>query len=91
MMDLQRLATMLLQAADAAVTVRRFIAFWGPLGDASAWLTPLVAVGSVLSLAILTGVAVGALVTLLITLMALYYLVSEIFGVSVDIRTSVPV
>lgn len=85
MNDLQRFLGMMLGVADVAITVRRWLAFWGPVGDASAWLTPLVAVGSVLSLAVLTGVAVGALATLLVLLLALYYLLTEVFGVAVEV------
>lgn len=86
MTDLERLLRLLGASRDAWLTARRLWAFWGPLGEASTWITPLVAVGSVLSLALLTGVAVAALATLLVALMLLYYLLSEVFGVSVELN-----
>jgi hypothetical protein len=73
------------QALAGANTVRQLLAFWGPVSDAPAALMgPLLAVGSVLMLALLTGVSVGALATLIVALTALYLLLTEIFGISID-------
>ncbi|GIW43820.1 MAG: hypothetical protein KatS3mg077_1102 [Candidatus Binatia bacterium] len=84
MNDVERMFRFLGQVGEAWAATRRFLAFWGPVGEASTWVTPLVAVGSVLALALLTGIAVAALATLLVALMALYYLLSELFGLSVE-------
>lgn len=50
----------------------------------SALLQPAVTIGAVLSVALLSGVAVTALGTLLVALIALYLLLVEVFGVSVE-------
>lgn len=74
------------QALAGANAVRQVLAFWGPVSDAPAALMgPLLAVGSVLMLALLTGVSVGALATLIVALTALYLLLTEIFGISIDL------
>ena len=82
---LPQLLQLLEQAVTGANVARRLIAFWGPPVDAQALLAPLLAVTAVLVLAVLTGVAVGTLSTLIFTLAALYVLLTEVFGVSVEI------
>ena len=81
--------TQLLQLVEQAVagfdTARRVLAFWGPVAAVPALLGPFLAIGSVLTLALLTGVAVGALSTLIVTLVVLYLLLTEVFGVSIDV------
>jgi len=67
-------------------TARRLIAFWGPVTDASALVAPLLAIASILMLALLTGIAVGSLGTLILAVMILYLLLTEVFGVSFDIN-----
>ena len=67
-------------------TAQRFMAFWGPVTDVSGLMAPLLAIASVLMLALLTGIAVGSLGTLILTLMILYLLLTEVFGVSFDIN-----
>lgn len=80
----------LLQLVDNTLsgiaTVQRLVAFWGPVTDASALVAPLLAIASVLMLALLTGIAVGSLGTLILALMILYLLLTEVFGVSFDIN-----
>ncbi len=73
------------RALAGARAARWALAFWGPVVDARALVEPLLAVASVVTLALLSGVAVGALVTLLVALSALYVLLTEFFGVSVDL------
>lgn len=46
----------------------------------SSLLTPLVTVVSVISLLVLSGVALGAFAALLTSLLALYFLLTEVFG-----------
>ncbi len=76
----------LVQSAFAgASTVQRWLAFWGPVAvSGSALLGPFLALSSVLTLALLTGVAAGALATLIVALLAIYLLLTEVFGVSID-------
>jgi hypothetical protein len=83
---LPQLLRLLEQAFAGAGVARRLLAFWGPTVDAQALIAPLLAVASVLVLALLTGVAVGTLSTLVFTLAALYLLLTEVFGVSIDVE-----
>ncbi len=86
MTDLEGLLRLFAAGRDAWFTARRLWAIWGPVGEVSIWITPLVAVGSVLSLALLSGVAVAALATLLVALVLLYRLLTEFFGISVELN-----
>ncbi len=74
------------QALAGAATAQRLLAFWGPVIDARALVAPLLAVASVLVLALLTGVAIGTLSTLVFTVAALYLLLTEVFGLSVELN-----
>jgi hypothetical protein len=49
-------------------------------------LLPLVIAGSLLSLVFLSGLAFGAFATLLAALLGLYLLLSEVFGVSLEVH-----
>ncbi len=53
--------------------------------NSSAALTPLVTVAGVISLLLLSGVALGAFATLLTTLLAVYFLLTEVFGYDVQL------
>ena len=50
-------------------------------------LLPLVVAGSLVSLIFLAGVAMGAFATLLIALLGLYVLLTEVFGISIELHT----
>ena len=67
-------------------TLQRVLAFWGPVTDASSLVAPLLAIASVLMLALLTGIAIASLGTLIVALMILYLLLTEVFGVTIDIN-----
>ncbi len=84
MWDLASLLWWLQRLSGSAGTVRRLIWFATPVEGASVWLAPLVGVASVLSLALLAGVAVGALTTFLVLLVAFSYLLTEVFGISIE-------
>lgn len=47
-------------------------------------LLPIVIAGSLISLIFLSGLAIGAFATLFTALLALYLLLSEVFGVSLE-------
>jgi hypothetical protein len=49
-------------------------------------LLPLVIVGSLMSLVFLSGIALGAFAALFAALLALYLLLSEVFGVSLELH-----
>lgn len=70
---------------EGLIVARRVLGFLGPVPQAADLVGPLLAVASVLALALLTGLAVGSLATLLVTVLALYYVLTEIFGVSIDV------
>ena len=70
---------------EGLAVARRVLGFLGPVPQATDLVAPLMAVASVIALALLTGLAVGSLATLLVTVFALYYVLTEIFGVSVDL------
>jgi hypothetical protein len=53
--------------------------------DRPAVLAPAVALGGLLSLALLSGTAVAALGGLLLSLLALYVLLVDVFGISVEL------
>ena len=68
---------------------QRVAAFWGPVAGAPALLAPFVAVASVFALAVLTGIAVGALASLIVALLALHALLTEVFGVRIELAAAV--
>ncbi len=74
------------RTVSAATAAQRWVAFWGPVTDASILLAPFVAIASVLALALLTGLAAGSLATLIIALMALYILLRDVFGVTIELE-----
>ncbi|MCC6765427.1 MAG: hypothetical protein IT293_12270 [Deltaproteobacteria bacterium] len=49
-------------------------------------LLPLVVAGSLISLIFLSGIAIGAFAALFTALLALYLLLSEVFGVSLELH-----
>ena len=83
--------TQLLQLAEnllaSAAIVQRVAAFWGPVIPAPTLLGPFLAVGSILALALLSGLAVGSVATLIIALVALYLIITEVFGVAIELNT----
>lgn len=83
-----QLQQLLDQTRSGVATAQRLLAFWGPVTDASSLVAPLLAIASVLMLAVLTGIAVGSLGTLIVALMILYLLLTEVFGVTIDVNLS---
>jgi hypothetical protein len=81
--------TQVLELLDSALagvaSARRVAAFWGPVTTVQPLVGPFLAVAAVVSLAVLTGIAVGTLATLIVVLLALYLLLTEVFGVSVEV------
>jgi hypothetical protein len=67
-----------------AAAVQRLAAFWGPVIPAPTFVAPLLAIGSIVGLALLTGLAVGSVATLLMALVALYLLLTEVFGIAIE-------
>lgn len=71
--------------AAVVATAQRWVGFWGPVTEAPLLLSPLVALSSVLMLALLTGLAAGALTILIVAVTALYVLLTEVFGFSFEL------
>jgi hypothetical protein len=84
---LSQLAQLIEGTVSVASAARRWAAFWGPVTETPALLAPLLALGSVLTLALLTGIAAASLAVLIIALMALYVLLTDVFGVSIELGT----
>jgi hypothetical protein len=80
-----QVAQLIERTISVAATAQRWMAFWGPITEAPALVTLFVALGSVLSLLLLTGVAAASLAVLIIALTALYLLLTEVFGISIEI------
>ena len=81
------------QAKQLIATVREesrergFLALVEPVApfNRSRLLLPLVIAGSLLSLVFLSGLAIGACAALFTALVGLYLLLSEVFGVSLEL------
>ncbi|MFQ5477035.1 MAG: hypothetical protein ACE5E4_00275 [Candidatus Binatia bacterium] len=58
--------------------------------NSSGVLTPLVSVAGCISIIMLSGVAVGALATLLASLLAVYFLLTEVFGYNIALAVPEP-
>ncbi len=69
-----------------AAAVRRIAAFWGPAIPTPTLLGPLLAIGSVVALALLSGLAVGSVATLIVALIAIYLLITEVFGIAIEVN-----
>ena len=80
-----RVLQLLEHALSGAALARQWIAFWGPVVDVRSVAAALLAVASVLALALLSGIAVSSLFSLVMTLAALYVLLTEVFGVTVEL------
>ncbi|HEX7406268.1 MAG TPA: hypothetical protein VF515_01340 [Candidatus Binatia bacterium] len=48
-------------------------------------MAPFLALASVVALALLTGIAAGSVAVLIVVLVALYVLLTEVLGVSIEI------
>jgi hypothetical protein len=83
---LDQVLQLLERALAGAGAARRLLAFWGPVATMPTVLAPFLAIGSVLTLALLTGIAVGALSTLILTLVVLYLVLTEVFGLTIDVN-----
>lgn len=74
------------RTAVVAVAAQRWVAFWGPVFElpVPVLMAPFLALTSVVSLALLAGVAASSVAVLIVVLVALYVLLTEVFGVSFE-------
>ena len=73
---------------DVAIGVdlaQRLLTWMQPLPNANLLLTTVAALASVVALALLSGLAVGSVMTLLATLLALYFIATEVLGLSIEV------
>ncbi len=82
---LSQVLQLLERTASVVATAQRWVGFWGPVTEVPLLLSPLVALSSVLTLALLTGLAAGALTVLIVAVSALYVLLTEVFGFSFEL------
>jgi len=80
-----QLVQLIERSVSVAATARRWAAFWSPVIETPALPALVLALGSVLTLALLTGIAAGSLAMLIIALMALYVLLTDVFGISIEL------
>jgi len=77
----------LLEDVVSGVSVARQVAaFWMPVAPVPVVLAPFLALGSLLTLALLSGLAASSLAVLLLALVALYLLLTEVLGISLEIQ-----
>ena len=73
------------EIASGAIVVQRLTTLLQPATLANPMLTTSAALASILSLVRLRGVAVGSVVVLLSAILALYFIVTEVLGISVEV------
>lgn len=73
------------RVAEQAEDWRRRGALWAPLAPVPGWMAPGVALGALLCLVLLSGVAVVSLGLFLTALLAAQFLLVRVFGISVTI------
>ncbi len=77
--------TLLDEIVSGAIVVQRLTTLLQPAMIVNPMLTTMAALASILSLVLLSGVAVGSVVVLLGALLALYFIVTEVLGISVEV------
>lgn len=73
-------------AADGVDRLRKGYAVWQPIVELPSFLRPFFALGAVLSVAVLAGISLSALSTLLVSLLVLQFLLVDVFGLSIEAR-----
>ncbi len=64
---------------------QRLLGFWGPVASLPGLAFPVGLLGSALAVVILTGVALASLGTFLVAALVLYLLLTEVFGLSIEV------
>jgi hypothetical protein len=65
---------------------QRFLTLWSPVGPIPDLVAPFFAIAAVLTVALLAGVAIAALSTLLIALATLHVVLTQVLGISIEIE-----
>lgn len=80
------LLTLLERARYGWSGAQQFVAIWSPVIRTPDLIAPFLAIASVLSVALLSGIAVAALSTLIVALAALHILLTQVLGLSIEIE-----
>lgn len=65
---------------------QQFVELWSPVGPIPGIVAPFLAIASVLTVALLSGIAIAALSTLLVALAALHVIVTQVLGISIEVE-----
>jgi len=67
-------------------SARRESALWIPNRTGAGWLAPAVALGALLALVLLSGIAVLSLGLLLTALLTAYLILENVLGISIEVK-----
>jgi len=81
MFDLTRWVS---QAFGLVGGAAQMLTILSPLVSSQTWLNTLAALGALTLLAVVAGIAVGSLSSLLVASLALYLLLTDVFGLTVE-------
>lgn len=73
-------------AADGVQRLRASYAVWQPITQLPQLLQPFFALGAVLTVAVVTGISLSALTTLIVSLLVLQFLLVDVFGLTLEVR-----
>jgi len=82
---------LVLDMAEALLRVQDAIGFWQPVPllsgiiELPGWTAPSVALGALLSLIVLSGVALGSLGVLVAALLLAHLVLAQVFGINVEL------
>lgn len=65
---------------------QQLVAIWSPVAPIPNLIAPFLALASVLAVAVLSGVAIAALSTLILTLAALHIILTQVLGLTIEIN-----
>ena len=73
------------ELSERIESAERFAAMWRPSMDVPDWLAPGLALSGLLSLALLSGIALASLGIMLTALLMAYLLLENVFGLSFEL------
>lgn len=74
------------QAAAGVQQLRASYAVWQPITQLPLLVQPFFALGAVLTVAVVTGISLAALTTLIVSLLVLQFLLVDVFGLTLEMR-----
>lgn len=80
------LRRLLIKAVDGLAQIRSTYERWRPAASLPALVQPFYALAAVLSVAVVFGISLAALSTLLVSLLVLQFLLVDVFGISLEVR-----